>query len=257
MIYEADNNVRKKLVPMFENIDSTIVLSYLQGHMGNAWVDNLENPTVAQITVGIFVFYAGNPNTEEAEELLHNLPDFTLAIVDSDEWKNRIETVHKGSIEKFQRFRFKKNLEDLDSVHIQKLLSALPEEYEMKRIDKNIAKASSFHELSEDFISQFDSIDDFIDRGVGYAILNKGQVVSAATSFSIYDDGIEIEVASHPNHRRKGLATIVASALILDCLDRGKYPSWDGANSESVELAKKLGYTFKESYDTYFIDHKK
>ncbi|MED1116816.1 GNAT family N-acetyltransferase [Bacillus paramycoides] len=256
MIYEADNNVREKLVSMFENIDSTIVLSYLQGHMGNAWVDNLENPTVAQITVGIFVFYAGDPNAEEAEELLYNLPDFTLAIVDSDEWKHRIETVHKGSIEKIQRFRFSKNPEDLDRVHIQKLLSTLPEEYEIKKIDKDIAKASSFHELSEDFISQFDSIDDFIDRGVGYAILHKGQVVSAATSFSIYDVGIEIEIASHPNHRRKGLATIVASILILDCLDRGKYPSWDGANSESVKLAKKLGYTFKESYDTYFIDIK-
>ncbi|MFJ8414668.1 GNAT family N-acetyltransferase [Bacillus paramycoides] len=256
MIYEADNNVREKLVSMFENIDSTIVLSYLQGHMGNAWVDNLENPTVAQITVGIFVFYAGDPNAEEAEELLYNLPDFTLAIVDSDEWKHRIETVHKGSIEKIQRFRFSKNPEDLDRVHIQKLLSTLPEEYEIKKIDKDIAKASSFHELSEDFISQFDSIDDFIDRGVGYAILHKGQVVSAATSFSIYDVGIEIEIASHPNHRRKGLATVVASVLILDCLDRGKYPSWDGANSESVKLAKKLGYTFKESYDTYFIDIK-
>ncbi|PFD39325.1 GNAT family N-acetyltransferase [Bacillus cereus] len=256
MIYEADNNVREKLVSMFENIDSTIVLSYLQGHMGNAWVDNLENPTVAQITVGIFVFYAGDPNSEEAEELLYNPPDFTLAIVDSDEWKHRIETVHKGSIEKIQRFRFSKNPEGLDRVHIQKLLSTLPEEYEIKKIDKDIAKASSFHELSEDFISQFDSIDDFIDRGVGYAILHKGQVVSAATSFSIYDVGIEIEIASHPNHRRKGLATVVASVLILDCLDRGKYPSWDGANSESVKLAKKLGYTFKESYDTYFIDIK-
>ena len=60
MIYKADNNVRQKLVEMFDDFDSTIVLSYLQGHMGNAWVDNLENPTVAQITVGIFVFYAGN-----------------------------------------------------------------------------------------------------------------------------------------------------------------------------------------------------
>ncbi len=54
MIYKADNNVRKKLVEMFGNFDSTIVLSYLQGHMGSAWVDNPENPTVAQITVGIF-----------------------------------------------------------------------------------------------------------------------------------------------------------------------------------------------------------
>lgn len=101
MIYKADHNVREKLVPMFEHMDSTIVLSYLQGHMGDAWVDNLENPTVAQITVGIFVFYAGNPSAEESEELLHNLPEFTLAIVDSDGWKKRIETVYKGSYEKF------------------------------------------------------------------------------------------------------------------------------------------------------------
>ncbi|RNA70637.1 GNAT family N-acetyltransferase [Alteribacter keqinensis] len=253
MIYEADVSVRKKLVPMFKNIDSTIVLSYLQGHMGTAWVDNLENPTVAQITVGIFVFYAVNPNTKEAKELLYNLPDFTLAIVNSDDWKELIETVHYGAFEKFPRFSFHKNPDHLDQAHFQYLLSALPEGYEIKRVDKNIAKESSFHELSEDFINQFDSIDDFINRRAGYAILNDGQVVSAATSFSIYDDGIEIEVASHPNHRRKGLATIVTSALILDCLKKGKYPSWDGANAESVELAKKLGYIFKESYDTYFI----
>lgn len=255
MIYEADINVRKKLVPMFDKIDSTMLLSYLQGHMGTAWVDNLENPTVAQITVGIFVFYAGNPNTKEAEELLFNLPEFTLVIVDSDEWKERIETVHNGSFEKFQRHRFEKNPEHMDRKHIQNLISLLPEGYKIKKVDKNIAKKSSFQELSEDFISQFDSIDDFVNRGVGYAILYQGKVVSAATSFSIYDEGVEIEVASHPDHKRKGLATIVSSALILDCIDRGKYPSWDGANSESVELAKKLGYVFKESYDTYYIDN--
>ncbi|WP_096435632.1 GNAT family N-acetyltransferase [Alteribacter populi] len=254
MIYEADHNVRKKLISMFENMDSTIILSYLQGHMGTAWVDNLENPTVAQITVGIFVFYAGNPNTKEAEELLYNLPEFTLAIVDSDEWKRRIETVHKGSIEKFQRYRFKKNPEHLDRKHLKNLLTKLPKGYEIKRIDENVAKEPSLHELSEDFISQFNSIDDFINRGVGFAILNEGQVVCAATSFSIYDDGIEIEIATHPNYRRKGLATITASTLIVDCLDRGLYPSWDGANNESVNLAQKLGYIFKESYETYFIE---
>ena len=63
MIFEADLHVRKKLIPMFEKIDSTIILSCLQGHMGTAWVDDLENPTVAQITVGIFVFFAGNADT--------------------------------------------------------------------------------------------------------------------------------------------------------------------------------------------------
>ncbi|KAA0965714.1 GNAT family N-acetyltransferase [Sporosarcina sp. ANT_H38] len=257
MIFELSKDLRKKLIPMFDGMDSTIILSCLQGHMGTTWVDDLENPTVAQITVGIFVFFAGNPTTKTAEELLCNLSDYNLVIVNTEDWKKQIETVHKGSIEKFQRFKFYKNPEHLNKSHIQTLLSPLPEGYELKKIDAVIAKEASLHELSEDFTTQFNSIDDFINLGVGFVILNEGQVVCGATSFSIYDDGIEIEIATHPQHRRKGLATITASALILDCLDRGFYPSWDAANNESVKLAEKLGYIFKESYDTYFIEYVK
>jgi GNAT superfamily N-acetyltransferase len=257
MIFEISGEKRNKLIPMFDHMNSTIILSCLQGHMGTAWVDNLEQPTVAQITVGIFVFYAGNPNSNEAVELLTNLPDYTLAIVGTAEWKNRIEEVYKGTFEKFQRYEFIKNPEHLDRKHIKNFLSPIPEGYDLIKIDASIAKEPSFHELSEDFISQFNSLDDFMDRGIGFAMLKDGKVVCGATSFSIYDDGIEIEIATHPQHRKKGLATITASALILDCMDRGLYPSWDGANIESVKLAQKLGYILKESYDTYFIDYKK
>lgn len=59
MIYEANIHTRKKLFSMFEDFNNVVLLSYLQGHMGTAWVNDLENPTVAQITVGIFTFYAG------------------------------------------------------------------------------------------------------------------------------------------------------------------------------------------------------
>ncbi|SYX87234.1 GCN5 family acetyltransferase (fragment) [Paenibacillus alvei] len=93
----------------------------------------------------------------------------------------------------------------MDRARIQNLLSALPEEYEIQKIDKETASAPSLHELSEDFVSQFNSIDDFMERGIGYAILHKGQVVYAATSFSIYDDGIEIEIASHPDPEGRDL----------------------------------------------------
>ncbi len=130
---------------------------------------------------------------------------------------------------------------------------SLPEGFEMKKVDEDIANTESFQELSEDFISQFASIKYFINRGVGYAIIRNGQVISAATSFSIYDEGIEIEIATNSQYRRKGLVTITAAAIILDCLENGKYPSWDGAN-ESVQLAQKLGYMLKETYDTYFIN---
>ena len=258
MIYKADINLRKKLLPMFDGINNTIVLSGLQGHMGNVWVDDPVNPTVAQVVVGVFAFYAGDPNAKAAEELLHNIPDDILVIVNDDEWKKRIEVIHKDSIkDKFQRYAFKKNPEHLNRDYIQSFLTILPEGYEMKKIDASLAYDQSLQNLSEDFTSQFDSIDDYIHKGVGFCILHNRQIVCGASSYSVYDDGIEIEIDTNPKYRRKGLATVAASALILNCLDRGKYPSWDAANTNSATFAKKLGYVLEKPYDTYYIHYEK
>ena len=101
MIYEANIHTREKLVTMFEDFNNVVLLSYLQGHMGTAWVNDLENPTVAQITVGIFTFYAGDSKVKETEELLRNIPDRMLVIVNSVEWKKRLETFYERKIDKF------------------------------------------------------------------------------------------------------------------------------------------------------------
>ncbi|MBM6649331.1 GNAT family N-acetyltransferase [Bacillus sp. RIT 809] len=256
MIYEANIHTRKKLVSMFEDFNNVVLLSYLQGHMGIAWVNNLENPTVAQITVGIFTFYAGDPNAKETEELLRNIPERILVIVNSDEWKKRLETFHEIKIDKFLRYKFKRNPELFNHTKLQSFISALPKGYELRKIDEHIANNPSLHKVSEDFISQFRSIDDYVNQGIGYCILYNGEVVCGASSYSIYDDGIEIEVATDPNHRKKGLATVVSAALILDCLENVKYPNWDAANSTSAKLAEKLGYVFDKAYDTYFVNNR-
>ncbi|MFD1453878.1 MULTISPECIES: GNAT family N-acetyltransferase [Oceanobacillus] len=81
-------------------------------------------------------------------------------------------------------------------------------------------------------------MNDFIKRSIGYAILHEGKAASAATPLSINDN--DIEIATHPQYRKKGLATIAASELDLimnKCRDR--------SNRESLEPAKKLGYKFK------------
>ena len=62
-----------------------------------------------------------------------------------------------------------------------------------------------------------------------------------------------MEVDTHPAHRRKGLATACGAALIITCLDRGLYPSWDAQNLWSVALAEKLGYRFDHEYPAYEI----
>lgn len=36
--------------------------------------------------------------------------------------------------------------------------------------------------------------------------------------------------------------------LILECLKRDLYPSWDAQNKSSVALAEKLGYHYSHTY---------
>ncbi|WP_439022429.1 GNAT family N-acetyltransferase [Bacillus thuringiensis] len=256
MIYEANIHTRRKLVSMFEDFNNVILLSYLQGHMGRAWVNDLENPTVAQVTVGIFTFYTGDPNVKETEELLRNIPEKMLVIVNSEEWKKCLETFYERKIDKFLRYKFKRNSEVFDRSKLQSFISTLPKGYELRRIDEHIANNSTLHKLSEDFTSQFQSVEDYLNRGIGYSILYNEEVICGASSYSIYDKGIEIEVATDHNHRKKGLATIVSAALILGCLEKEIYPNWDAANTTSAKLAEKLGYVFDKAYNTYFVDNR-
>lgn len=53
MIYKINVDQRRKLLPMFQSMKDTMILSCLQGHMGTVWVDDLANPTVVQVLVGM------------------------------------------------------------------------------------------------------------------------------------------------------------------------------------------------------------
>ena len=65
--------------------------------------------------------------------------------------------------------------------------------------------------------------------------------------------GIEIEIDTREDYRRQGLAYVCGARLILECLDRGLYPSWDAQNKASVALAEKLGYHYSHTYTVYEI----
>ena len=83
--------------------------------------------------------------------------------------------------------------------------------------------------------------------------MKSGRIVSGASSYTRYNEGIEIEVDTVAEERRKGLATIACAALILRCLDEGLYPSWDAQNMVSAHLAEKLGYEFDHEYTAYEV----
>ena len=111
--------------------------------------------------------------------------------------------------------------------------------------------------VTRDFVSSFEGKEQFLKIGRGFVILKDGKIVSGASSYTRYREGIEIEVDTIESERRKHLATVACSALILRCLEEGLYPSWDAQNLNSVHLAEKLGYEFDHEYTAYEVDDAK
>ena len=127
----------------------------------------------------------------------------------------------------------------------------MPDGFDRKRIDRNLYEACLVEEWPRDLVGNYIDVEQFLDLGLGYVILHKGQVVSGASSYASYSAGIEIEVDTREDYRGLGLAKACAAQLILACLDCGLYPSWDAHTLTSLKLAEQLGYQLDKPYRAY------
>jgi GNAT superfamily N-acetyltransferase len=98
------------------------------------------------------------------------------------------------------------------------------------------------------------SIDDFLARGLGFALLAGDEIASVCLSVFACQASLEIDVHTAKNYRRRGLAVITAAAFIEACLLRGQLPNWEcfWENEPSAGLAGKLGFTAQPDYPVYF-----
>jgi hypothetical protein len=99
-----------------------------------------------------------------------------------------------------------------DSV-LQKYIDSLPEGFDLVRFDENIYNQAMQEEWSKEFCEVFSSSEDYLTRGFGFAVLKNGRLVSGASTMTVYDSGIEIQVATDKKYRRRGLAISCSSFL--------------------------------------------
>lgn len=230
-----------------------MIWSCLQGCMGKAFaVAGKENKS-AMIIIADFCFLAGEPD----RELVDYIPKATkrefLVIVPREEtWNTLIEEVFGERQEKTKRYSIRKD-NVFDKEKLQRYVNELPKGYVLKQIDEELYNKALQEEWSKDFCAAFTDYKQFAENGVGVVALFGEELVAGASSYTFYRDGIEIEIDTKELYRRKGLATACGAALILECLKRGKYPSWDAIDLRSVALAEKLGYSINEPYITYFV----
>lgn len=244
--------MKEKIKEIFGNWDETIIWSCLQGIMGEIHMNTAEDAAMAML--GDFIFYAGVPS----EELVKWKPescqqDFMIMVPQNDEWARLIKMCYGEKAKKATRYAIKKEKNSFDRSKLKEAVLELPAGYKLKLIEEDEYDMCRENRWAKDLVSQFKDYETYQKLGVGAAVLKDGKLVSGASSYSRYDQGIEIEIDTREDHRRKGLAYACGARLILECLDKGLYPSWDAQNKWSLHLAEKLGYHFSHEYTAYTI----
>ncbi|MBP1581144.1 MAG: GNAT family N-acetyltransferase [Oscillospiraceae bacterium] len=246
---------------LFAHTTDTCVLTVTQGHMGEAWVDDALCPRCGKIVLGDFCFFDGDASLPQARELVTHLPEGRpflewYLVGSSESWNQLIEAVWGEQAEAFTRYAIKKEGDCFDREKLQSFAKNLPNGYTIRKIDGDLYDQAMEKPWSWDACIQFQDKEDYLKRGLGFGVVCDDRLVAQASSYSIYDKGLEITISTHPEHRRRGLAKAVVSTLILAALEKGWYPSWDARTLISVRLSEQLGYHLDRPYRTYCIKNK-
>ena len=239
---------------LFDGWEETMIWSCLQGYMGIAYADSLTAPTAAQISLGDFCFFAGAVNIELLQNKPTNLQgDEAIFVPQNAEWEKAIEQVYEGKAQRFMRYATKKEEDNFDMAKLEKMVLALPNEFTLKRIDEALYEVLLSLDWARDLCSNYKDFAQYEKIGLGFVVLHGNTIISGASSYTSFQNGIEIEIDTRQDYRRKGLAMVCGAAIISECLQMGWYPSWDAHNKGSLALAEKLGYVFDKQYPVYDV----
>lgn len=233
---------------LFDGISDTMVLSYLGGHMGRAYTDGYPVRS-CEIINGDFCIMAGVPS----RELLQNITGNLIIWPVNPEIDAAVRKTYGDRAKPATRYSLPRENSVFCRERLYGYASSLPAEYNIRLFDRDLYSKALSAEWSRDFVSQFSSADDYLNRGLGAAVICGGELAAGASSYVVFDGGIEIELDTKEPFRHRGLATAAAARLILECLDRSLYPGWDAANLASLHIAEKLGYHPGAQYTVYRI----
>lgn len=129
----------------------------------------------------------------------------------------------------------------------------IPARFTLKKIDSNIyhkIHASQTSVVPEHF---WNTAEDFLENGIGFALIYDDQIVSTSFASFIVDDKLELGVETTEKFRKNGYSIYAASALVKYCLSNGYEPVWAcrRENIGSSSLAERLGF-IPISYHPYY-----
>lgn len=135
----------------------------------------------------------------------------------------------------------------------------LPTGYRIEQITKSLLEKGyqNIELVMNEMQSERASVEDFFDKSFGFYVLHGNEIASWCMSEYNVDHRFEIGIETHPEYRRRGLATQTAISCINYGIEKGYstvgWHCWK-RNRESNKLALKLGFKLVLEYPAEYLE---
>lgn len=229
----------KKLQP-----NNSALWSYLYGYIpGITYVDNVSAPSMAVCVTGFFnwTFVCDNADISWVEETIQEICKTEyLQVV----WNPTVvlQKPVKGLEAAIPRFDFTERHE-VKRKEIQA---------DIRLIDSGLFEKCEWKDIQ---LLAYTTKENFLSKAFGFCVVEGEEVSCECYATFAADTYTELGVITAESKRRKGYASAACLRVIDEARKRGLTPTWscDQDNSESVNLAQKLGFHSPLEYEFLYF----
>jgi GNAT superfamily N-acetyltransferase len=213
-----------------------VIESVLEGRLGHATVAG----DAARLSIGCYEIFGGDPSSASARELVATAARPRELVYGNDPgWREVILDTLEGGVS--DRPMRDYDPSGIDRSVLSRLEASLPAGFHLQPLDADLARQLD-SDIEPHALQVFESVEAFLDDGMGFGAVYGGRLACAATSYTLSSRSFEVAIATRPAFRGRGLAAATAARLMGQCLTQGLEPRWTASNPVSQRLAVRLGY---------------
>ncbi|OME46539.1 hypothetical protein BSK59_29455 [Paenibacillus odorifer] len=215
---------------------------------GSVYVDDIVNPRAFYIAhpCGMSLLIGESDNEEFKRDLFDYITNKNMIrhhqeLLQADPAGGWPEVIAHWSEQEMLHRNTRVNFSFNRERYLNQKASYLNQDLEVVRMNKERFMAATGGVNPKDF---WRNEEQFLAEGLGFNILDAGEIASTAFSGFVNEHQLEIGIETSEAHRGKGYAYAVCSALIEYCLEYQLEPVWACRldNEGSFNLAHRLGF---------------
>lgn len=233
---------RTALSPLYPFARDALLLSGLQGHLGRAFLS--DHGQSALVLVQGFIFLGGKADEKFFHQVSGILPACFLTFSGDEAWRN----IAKSWGANTEMTRYSLETPNHFDDEMLRRLAVPPPGYTLMPADESLYHQCLQERWSEDLVASYQDYAAFDRHALAILALRDGRLAAGCGVYAHTDSMWEIEIDTHPDFRRQGLAAACGAKFLLECQKRGMQPHWDAMTNISAALAQKLGFQNPRPY---------